>query len=153
MKKRSNTAQNIADMIIVNNFFAHWLKEVDIKRYRDDIHILPTNNTVDIYRYSEKVLKHLPAKSLDTIKETLLYDKETVIPGGRDRRSNPSQTPADGTDKNLGSRITNFHNLIGQKLYYSIPLKYFVDLDLVNFPEKSWHKIYFYPRKQHEQAF
>ena len=88
IKKRTNAGQNIdADMITVNNFFAHWPKEVDIKRYPDDIRILPTNNTVDIYRYSEKMLKHLPAKSLDTIKETLLYDKETVIiPGARDRR-------------------------------------------------------------------
>ena len=91
----SNTYTNYSSLIIVlpvqikkrtnavNNFFAHWLKEVDIKRYPDDIRILPRNNTVDIYRYSEKMLKHLPAKSLDTIKETLLYDKETVIiPGG-----------------------------------------------------------------------
>ena len=90
IKKRANAAQNIdADMITVNNFFPHWLKEVDIKRYPDDICILPTNNTVDIYRDSEKMLKHLPAKSLDTIEETFLFDKETVIiPGDRDRRSN-----------------------------------------------------------------
>ena len=73
IKKISNAAQNTdADMITVNNYFAHWLNEVDIKRYPDNIRILPTNNTVDIYRYSEKMLKHLPAKSLDTIKETLL---------------------------------------------------------------------------------
>ena len=92
IKKGTNAAQNIdATMIAVNNFFAHWLKEVDIKLYPDDIRILPTNNTVDIYRCSEKMLKHLPAKLLDTIKETLLYDKKKVIiPGDRDRRSNTS---------------------------------------------------------------
>ena len=108
IKKGTNAAQNIdATMIMVNNFFVHWLKEVDIKLYPDDIRILPTNNTVDIYRYSEKMLKHLPAKSLDTIKETLLYDKKKVIiPGDRDRRSNTSNTPGDRTDQNLGSRIT-----------------------------------------------
>ena len=55
IKKETNAAQNIdATMITVNNFFAHWLKEVDVKLYPDDIRILPTNNTVDIYRYSEK---------------------------------------------------------------------------------------------------
>ena len=101
-------------------------------------------NTVDICRYSEKILKHLPAKSLNTIKERLVYNKETVIiPGGRDRRSTTSQTPEDRTDKNLGSRITNFHDLIGQKLYYRISLKYFVDLGLVNFPEKTDTKFIF----------
>ena len=72
-----------AILITVNFFFAHWLKEVDIKPYPDDIRILWTNNTIAIYRYSEKMLKHLPAKALDTIKETLLYDKtKIIIPGG-----------------------------------------------------------------------
>ena len=28
-------------LITVNNFFAHWIKEVDIKRYSNDISILP----------------------------------------------------------------------------------------------------------------
>ena len=126
IKKRTSTAQNIdATMITVNNFFLHWLKEVNIKCYPDDIRTLPTNNTIDIYRYSENMLKHLPAKSLDTIKETLLYNKENVIiPRGRDRRSNMSDTPADRTDANLASRIADFHSLIGQKLYYRIPLKF-----------------------------
>ena len=73
---------------------------------------------------------------LDTIKETLLYDKEKVIiPEGRDRRSNTSNTPADRADANLTSRMADFHGLIGQKLCYRISLKYFVDLGLVNFPE------------------
>ena len=43
-------------MTVVNNFFAHWLKELDIKCYPNEIRILPTNNTIDIYRYSEKML-------------------------------------------------------------------------------------------------
>ena len=50
-------------MTVVNNFFAHWLKEVNIKRYPDDICILPTNYTVDIYNYSAKMVKKLPTKS------------------------------------------------------------------------------------------
>ena len=55
------------------------------------------------------MLKHLPAKLLDTIKEMLLYDKEKdIIPEGRDRRSNMSNTRGDRTDQNLGSRITHF---------------------------------------------
>ena len=34
--------------IPVNNFFAHWIKETDIKRYGDDISISPLTNKVDI---------------------------------------------------------------------------------------------------------
>ena len=97
-------------MIKVNKFFAHWLKEVDIKRYPDDIRILPTNNTFDIYRYWEKMLKHLPAKSLDTIKENIALQQNKGYPTRR--RSNTSNTPGDRTDANLGSRLTEFHALL-----------------------------------------
>ena len=34
---------------MVNNFFAHFIKEIDIKRYVDNVRILPINNTVDVY--------------------------------------------------------------------------------------------------------
>ena len=78
-------------MIVVNNFFAHWLKEVDIKRYPDEMCISPTNNTIHIYRYSEKILKHLPHKALSTIEDTLLCSRDkVVIPNDGDRRSNTS---------------------------------------------------------------
>ena len=100
IQKATDATANIdATMTVVNNFFAHWLKELDIKRYPDEICILPTNNTVDIYIYSEKMLKHLPRKALDTIKETLLYSKlPVIIPGNNDRRSFNSATAADRTD-------------------------------------------------------
>ena len=144
IRKATDTSADIdATLITVNNFFAHWLKEVDIKCYPGDIHILPTNNTVGIYRYSEKMLKHLPAKALDTIKETLLYNKtKVIIPGGQDRRSNTT-TGADRTDVNLGSRQTEFSSFISQKLHCRLPLKYFVDLGLVNFFEKTDTKLIF----------
>ena len=84
-----------ATMTVVNNFLAHWLKEVDIKRCSDEKCILPTNNTV-IYRYSKKMLKHLPYKALNTIEDALLYSREkVVITNGNDRRSTlllPKQT-------------------------------------------------------------
>ena len=104
-------------MITVNNFFVCWLKEVDIKRYPDDVRITPTNNTVSIADYYAQKIKHMPNKSLDTIKKTLLYDKEEVyLPQDRDRRVNNTDTEADRTDKNLGSRITDFHNQLGKKI-------------------------------------
>ena len=104
------------DTVMVNNFFARWLKEVDVKRYPDDIRITPTNNTVSIADYLAQMLKHMPAKGLDTIKETLLYDKEKVsLPTDTDSKSHSSQVPGSRPDKNLGSRITDFHGWLGQK--------------------------------------
>ena len=84
------------------------------------------------------MLKYLPQKALDTIKEMLLYSKlSVIIPRNNDRRSSNYATAADRTDQNLWNRITNFNGLISQKLYYRIPLEYFVDLGLVDFPEKN----------------
>ena len=37
--------------------------------------VVPTNSTVEIYQYTAQQLKHLPSKSLDDIRETLLYEK------------------------------------------------------------------------------
>ena len=122
IKKATNKAQNV-DVITVNNFFCHWLKEIDARRYPDKVRNLPSNNTVEIYQYAAQQRKHLPKKSLDDIRETLLYEKKDVnLNGKRDRRSNTSTTPADRTDANLGERVTNFLGLIGRKIYYRIPL-------------------------------
>ena len=61
IKKKSNAANDVSDdLMIVNNFFAHFIKEIDTRRYGDDIRILPTNNTVDIYKHSDAMLKHMP---------------------------------------------------------------------------------------------
>ena len=38
-----------AGVIPVNNFFAHWINEIDIKKYGDDIPILLLTNTVEIF--------------------------------------------------------------------------------------------------------
>ena len=49
--------------------------------------MFPANNTVEIYQYAAQQLKHLPSKSLDDIRETLLYEKKAVVlTGGRDTR-------------------------------------------------------------------
>ena len=117
--------------------FCHSLKEIDARRYPDDVRILQTNNTVEIYQYAAQQLKHLPKKSLDNITETLLHEKKTVVlNGNKDRRSNTSTTPTDRTNANLGERVTNFLVLIGRKTYYRIPLGFFTSLGLINFPHK-----------------
>ena len=90
-------------------------KELDARHYPDDVRILPTNNTVKSYQYAARQFKHLPSKSLDDIRATLLNEKAVVLTGGRDKRSNMSTTPADKMDSNLGERVTNFLALIGKK--------------------------------------
>ena len=63
--KKSNKAQQMdANMITVNNFFGHWFTDIDIRRYPDDMSILPTNNSVDIYQYFNMEMKYLPEKSV-----------------------------------------------------------------------------------------
>ena len=59
-----------------------------------------------------------------------------MLNNDRDRRSNTSTTPADRTDSNLGKRVTDFLTLIGQKIYYRIPLGFFTSLGPVNFLHK-----------------
>ena len=60
IKSKANDANEIEDgIILVNNFFAHWIKEIDIKRYGDDIPVQPLK-TVEIYRYCDVMLKHMP---------------------------------------------------------------------------------------------
>ena len=146
IKKIKNKAANV-NVITVNNFFYHWLKELDARRYPDDIRTLPINNTVEIYGYAAQQLKHLPKKSLDNIRETLLYEKKPVIlNNGRDRRSNTSTTPADRTDANLGEIVTDSLTLYGKKIYYRIPLGFFISIGLVNFPH-----IFIQIRKQPKQ--
>ena len=51
IKKSTDKTENV-NVITVNNFFCHWLKEIDARRYRDDVRFLPTNNTVEIYQYA-----------------------------------------------------------------------------------------------------
>ena len=67
-----------ADTITVNNFFAHWFTDIDVRRYPDDTRILPTNNSVDIYQYSNAQLKYLPEKSVKTLLKKLLYSNKPV---------------------------------------------------------------------------
>ena len=62
-------------------------KEIDIKRYGDDIPILPQTNTVEIYKYSDAILKHMESDALKTFQNDLLYfHKKVTLPTGEDRR-------------------------------------------------------------------
>ena len=150
IKKKSNVANDLDNTLItVNNFFAHWIKEIDIKKLGDDQPILPTINTVEIYKYSDQILKHMPKNSLKLIEKDLLFSKKKVkLPTGEDRRKKCIAAGGDAderTDDNLDERIEKFHDQLENTFYYRIPLKYICGLGFVNQPVKfntKWRIIF-----------
>ena len=113
------TAKNTAMgplMITVNNFFGHWFTDIDIRRYPDDMNILPTNNSVDIYNYSNAQMKYIPEKSVKKLLKNMLYSNKPVyLDGDTDRRPNNDNTAADRTDENLTYRIAQLKNYLFKK--------------------------------------
>ena len=150
IKKKTDDDDDLdATLITVNNFFAHWIKEIEIKKLGDDQPILPTINTVEIYKYSDQILKHLPKDSLKLIEKDLLFSKKKVqISGNRDRRRKFVAAGGDAddrTDDNLDERIQKFHDQLENTRYYRIPLKYITELGFVNQPVKfdtKWRIIF-----------
>ena len=134
--KKSNKAVKLdATVCTVNNFFTHWVKEIDITRGNEQHKILPTNNITPIYDHARKILKHLPSDVLNSVRENLLYDKTPVwLPlVETDRRSITNTTAANRSDKNLTNRIKTFNpDFLLTKKYYRIPLKIFTELGKVN---------------------
>ena len=113
-KKLSNIAQNLdADIYPVNNFFLHWIREIDITKYGTNKSIILMTTPKNIYRYSNSMLKHLPKNALKMIEKDLLYYKETVIiPSNEDRRSHNNDNEIFRTDDNLEDREDKFANQI-----------------------------------------
>ena len=130
-----------AQMITVNKFFGHWF--IDIKRYPDDTRILLTNNSVDIYQYSNAQLKYLPENSVKTLLRTMLYSNKPVYFGDKDvdRQPNDDNDDDKRTDPNLTDRIKELKDDLFQKHVYRIPLGLIVNLGLVNFAIKTDTKI------------
>ena len=115
-KRTSKTAQLDPNMITVNNFFGCWLTDVDIRRYPDDINIIPTNNTVNIANYSNAQMKYLPKKSVKKLLKNMLYSNKPVYLDGDDTRSsNNDNVDANRTDPNLTNRIANLKAHLSKK--------------------------------------
>ena len=158
-KKKSNNSSDIDDdLITVNNFFAHWVKEISITKYGSDKELPPTFTPWEIYQYSDAMLKHLPKDSLKTIQKHLLYSKEPVYYANTayDRRnfnssniSTTGLTTAEITtkkknhakDANLEKRIELFHDQLEDEFVYWTPLRYFSDIGKINFPTKIDYRI------------
>ena len=133
-KKTTKTADLDANMITVNNFFGHWFKDIEIRRYPDDKNILPTNNSVSIANYSNAQMKYLPLKALKRLQKTMLYlNKPVVITNDNDRRDEDANVAADRSDPNLTARIKEFAPILKTETVYRIPLLYLCELGKVNF--------------------
>ena len=135
VKKSASTSALDADLVPVNNFFCRWFTDIDIKRYPDDLRILPTDKTIEIHDYAEGQLKYLPDNSLKKIRKSFLYTNESIyLATDTDRRPNNATTEALRGDSNLIWRKTNFADRIGSETEYRIPLGLLTDLGLCNFP-------------------
>ena len=79
MKKSTNQNSDIdADLITVNNFLAHFVKDVSFTKYGSDKELIPTFSPYEIYQYSDAMLKHLPNDALRTVEKTQLYSKQPI---------------------------------------------------------------------------
>ena len=156
IKKKSNNSSNIDDdMITVNNFFAHWVKEDSIAKYGSDKELPPTFTPWEVYQYSDAMLKHLPKDSLKTMQKHLLYSKEKVYYASTvyDRRNFNGTVPTGVTalttakkashakDVNIDKRIELLGDQLQSEFIYRVPLRYFSDIGKINFPTKIDYRI------------
>ena len=79
IKKETNEDADIEDdLTTINNFFAYFVKELNITCYGNDKQLMPTFSPYEIYNYSDATLKHLPEKALKKIQKIMLYSKKTM---------------------------------------------------------------------------
>ena len=113
---------------------------MNIKRHHGDVPILPLANTVEIYKFSDAILKHMESDALKTLQNDLLYSKKKVnLPTGEDRRKHYTTQNADvskRTDDNLDNKLDKFSDQLQHEYYYMILLRFLCDLVLVNQPAK-----------------
>ena len=105
--KISNKAlQMDAQMMTVNIFFGRWFTNIDVRRYPDDMIILPTNNSVPIHHYSNAQMKCLSQKSVKNLLKTILYSNKPVyLAANTDRRRYNDTDDNKITDPNLTYRL------------------------------------------------
>ena len=128
--KKSNKTQKMdAQMMTVNKFYGHWFTDIYIRRYPDDMRILPTNNSVDIYQYSNAQMKYLLEKLVKKLLKTMLYSNKPVyLVKDVNRRPNNDDDDNKRSDLNLTYRIAQLKDYIFEKHVYRIPLSLIVDL-------------------------
>ena len=158
LKKSNNSSDIDDDLITVNNFFAHCVKEISITKYGSDRELPPTFSPWEIYLYSDQMFKHLPKDDLKAIQKTFLFSKKPVYYGNTayERRNfNSKNLTTTGLSTaeittlkknhakylNIDDRIELFHNQLADEFVYRIPLRYFSDIGKINFPTKIDYRI------------
>lgn len=139
IRKSSDKDDDIdADLITVNNFFVHLIKEISVTRYENYKQLIPTFSLYDTYKYSDSTLKHLPKDSLKKLEKTVLYSKQAVYYNRTtiDKRTHNSTTLNDIKYLSINKRIIKFENQPKNEFVYRIPLRYFTHLGKINFPLK-----------------
>ena len=91
IKSKTNNNNSIPAGIVTVMFFSHWLKEIDIERYCNDLQILPVTNSTEVCKYSDAMLKHMPQKALKTFEDILLYSKNILSYFKKQYRSKTKQ--------------------------------------------------------------
>ena len=105
-KKNNKNLQMDGQMITVHNFFGHWFTDIDIRRYPDDMRLLPINSSVAIHHYSNAQMKYLPEKSVKKLLQTMLHsNKQVYLAKNTDRRPYNDNDDADRTNPDLAYRI------------------------------------------------
>ena len=77
-KSRGDDDDMNADLITVNSFFAHHIKEISIARSGNKKQLIPTFLPYEINHYSDSMRKHMPKDSLKKLEKTMLYTKQAV---------------------------------------------------------------------------
>ena len=85
VKKSAKTTALAGTLVLVNTFFARWFTELDIKRYPDDIRILPTDKTLEIYDYANAQLKYIPEDSAKILKPLLYLNEQVYLDADTDQ--------------------------------------------------------------------
>ena len=171
IKKQSNNSSDIdSDLITVNNFFAHWVKEISITKYGSDKELPPTFSPWEVYQYSDQMLKHMPSKALKTIQKTHLFSRKPVYFAdvsyertnhnaagitltGLNAAEQTTAKKAHAKDSNIDDRISLFQEQLKNEYVYRIPLRYFSDIGKINFPTKIDYRIKLFLETNMERLF
>ena len=80
--------------------------------------------------------KHMREKALETFQNMLLYSKKAVVlKNNNDRRENKNNDKNRRSDSSIADRANKFVNISKSRKVYRMPLRYLVDVGLVNFSE------------------
>ena len=171
-KSTSQTTDIDSDLITVNSFFSHLIREISITKYGRDKELTLTFSPYEICKCSDTMLKHVPADSLKKLEKTLLYSKEPVYYNSTsiDRRIHNGDTSGFTTTGftatqlatlkknnakhlNIDKRIEKFQEQLKNEYVYRISLKYFTDLGKISFPPKIDFRIKCHLEKEMKRLF